>query len=80
MNVRVEVPEPGDAIEVGLNAAVVPAGKPEAVSAMADLKPPAIAVVIVLAPFAPAATVNSGVPAEIVNVAGTVTFRVTEDV
>ncbi len=80
MNVRVEFPEPGDAIEVGLNAAVVPVGKPDAVSAMADLKPPATAVVIVLVPFAPSETVSKGVPAEIVKLAGAVTFRVTEEV
>ena len=80
MNVRVEFPEPGDAIDVGLNAAVVPVGKPDAVNATADLKLPEIAVVIVLVPFAPSATVSNGVPAEIVNVPGAVIFRVTEDV
>ena len=58
----------------------MPVGKPDAVNATADLKLPEIAVVIVLVPFAPSATVSNGVPAEIVNVPGAVIFRVTEDV
>ena len=80
MSVRVEFPDPGDAMDVGLNAAVTPVGKPVAVSATADWKLPEIAVVMVLVPFAPSATVNNGVAAEIVNVPGAVIFRVTDDV
>jgi hypothetical protein len=80
VTVRVEFPEPGDAIDAGLNAAVTPVGKPDAVSATADLKLPEIAVVMVLVPFAPGATVSNGVAAEIVNVAGAVIFRITKDV
>jgi len=52
----VEVPEPGDAIEAGLNATVTPVGMPLAVSAIAELNPPETAVVIVEVPVAPALT------------------------
>ena len=47
VKVSVELPEPGAAIEAGLKEAVTPAGRPEAESAMAELKPPETAVVIV---------------------------------
>src|SRR5436305_1969130 len=40
----VDEPEPGAAIEVGSNAAAAPEGSPEALSEMAELKPPETAV------------------------------------
>lgn len=40
-------------MEDGLKLAVVPAGKPEALSAIAALKPPVTATVIALEPAAP---------------------------
>ena len=47
------MPEPGTAIDEELNAAVTPVGRPDAVNAIAELKPPETAVVIVLVPLAP---------------------------
>lgn len=52
----VELPEPGAAIDVGLKFTVTPAGWPLAVKAMAALKPPDTAVVIVDVPLLPWAT------------------------
>ena len=51
-----EVPDPGSPIDVGLIVAVTPAGMPLALSAMAELKPPESAVLIVELPLAPCAT------------------------
>jgi len=45
--VKVDVPEPGAAMEVGLKLAVTPVGAPDAVRAIAELKPPETAVVMV---------------------------------
>jgi hypothetical protein len=56
VNVSVELPEPGAAIDVGLNAAVTPEGSPLAESDTAELKPPETVVEIVLVPLLPAAT------------------------
>ena len=56
VKVRVELPEPGAAMEVGLKAAVTPAGSPVAESDTAELKPPDTVVEIVLVPLLPAAT------------------------
>jgi hypothetical protein len=39
-NVRVELPLPGAAIELGLKVAVTPVGSPDADSDTAELKPP----------------------------------------
>jgi hypothetical protein len=78
-SVRVEVPDPGAARDAGLNAAVAPAGSPEALRARAELKPPETAVVIVLVPLTPLAvrvTETDAGEAEIVN-AGAVTVSVT---
>lgn len=49
----VEVPEPGAAMEAGLKVTVTPVGWPDAVSAMAELKPPETAVVMVEEPLPP---------------------------
>jgi hypothetical protein len=56
VNVNVELPEPGAAMDVGLNAAVTPEGRPLAESDTAELKPPETVVEIVLVPLLPAAT------------------------
>src|SRR5216684_2626230 len=53
VNVRVELPLPGAAIEAGLNAAVTPEGRPDAERATAELKPPLTVVVIVVLPELP---------------------------
>src|SRR5258706_358521 len=45
--VAVELPDPGAAIELGLNDAVAPVGRPDADSEMAELKEPEIEVEIV---------------------------------
>ncbi len=59
------MPEPGAAIEVGLKLAVTPDGKPVAVSAMAELKPPETVVVIVEVPLLPEVTATVVGSAEI---------------
>lgn len=50
LTVIVEVPEPGAAIELGLNVTLLPFPAPEAVKLIAELKPPEIAVLIVEVP------------------------------
>src|SRR3954470_10005931 len=77
--VIVELPEPGAAIEVGLKATVTPVGWPDADSAMAELKPPETAVVIVEGAEAPLAIETELGDAEIVKLGvGTlVTVRLT---
>ena len=54
--VKVEVPEPGAAIDVGLKVAVTPVGWPVADSAMDASNPPEMAVVMVEVPLLPWAT------------------------
>ena len=54
--VMVEVPEPGAAMDVGLKVTVTPDGWPVADKAMAELKPPETAVVMVDVPLLPCAT------------------------
>jgi hypothetical protein len=51
--VMVELPEPGAEMDVGLKLTITPAGWPLAVKAMAELKPPETAVVIVDVPLLP---------------------------
>ena len=80
VNVMVDEPEPGAAMDVLLKAAVVPEGSPVTLSAMAELKLPAIVVVIVLVPFAPWATETAAGEAEIAKPAGAGTVRVTVEV
>jgi hypothetical protein len=74
VKVSVELPDPGAAMEVGLKAAVTPLGRPDADRAIAELKPPETAVVMVDLPVLPsaidtevgeAASVNAGVAAEV---------------
>jgi hypothetical protein len=48
VRVRVELPLPGAAMELGLKLAVTPLGKPEADNETAALKPPLTVVEIVL--------------------------------
>ena len=50
---RVELPEPGAAIDVGLRVAVTPLGAPETESEMDELNPPPTVVVIVELPLPP---------------------------
>jgi hypothetical protein len=56
VKVRVELPLPGAAIEVGLKLAVTPEGKAEVESEIAELKPPLTEVEIVLLPELPCVT------------------------
>jgi hypothetical protein len=51
--VIVELPKPGATIGVGLKVTVAPVGWPVADKAMAELKPPEMAVVIVDVPLLP---------------------------
>ena len=62
----VELPEPGAAIDAGLKLTVTPAGWPDAVKAMAELKPPEIPVVIVDVPLPPWTTETDPGEAEMV--------------
>jgi len=64
--VMVELPEPGAAMDVGLKLTVTPAGWPLAVKAMAELKPPETAVVIVDVPLPPWTTETAPGAAEMV--------------
>lgn len=52
-NVSVELPLPGAAMDAGLKLAVTPDGNPDADSDMAELKPPAAVVLMVLVPELP---------------------------
>ena len=54
--VMLEVPAPGAAMDVGLNAAVTPVGRPDAERAIAALNPPETAVVMVDLPVLPCVT------------------------
>jgi hypothetical protein len=58
VSVRVDDPEPGAAINARLNVAVVAVGSPDAVSAIAEVKPPITTVVMVDVPLLPGATVT----------------------
>lgn len=65
-------------MDAGLNAAVAPAGSPDALREMVELKPPETAVVIVLVPLAPWVTETEAGEAVMVNaVAVTVTVKET---
>lgn len=79
VSVRVEVPEPGAAMDEVLNAAVTPVGSPEALRVMAELKPPEMAVVMVMVPFTAGVMDTDAGDAVRVN-AGEPTVRVTDAV
>ena len=64
--VMVEVPEPGAAMEVGLKLTVTPVGWPLADKAIAELKPPETAVVMVDVPLLPCTTETEAGEAEMV--------------
>ena len=70
MSVRVDDPEPGAGIDAGPNEAVAPAGSPDALRPIAELKPPETVVAIVLVPLAPCATDTDAGEAEMVNDGG----------
>lgn len=53
VKVRVELPLPGAAIDVGLKLAVTPDGMPEPDNEMAELNPPETVVEMVLVPLLP---------------------------
>lgn len=85
VNVSLELPFPGAAMDVGLKLAVNPAGKPETDKLSAALNPPVAAVVIVVAAEFPCAidrlegealTVKSGLAAALI-VTATVVLCVT---
>ena len=57
-SVSVELPEPGAAMDVVLKEAVAPEGRPEALSAIAELKPPETEVVSVEAAEEPCAALT----------------------
>ena len=79
VSVKVDVPEPGAAMEVGLKLAVTLLGRPLADKATAELKPPETAVVIFDVPLLPCATETEVGEAEMVKlgVGGAVTVRLT---
>ena len=56
VRVRVDVPEPGAAMDAGLKPAVTPVGRPDADKAIAELKPFRAVVVIVEVPLLPCNT------------------------
>jgi hypothetical protein len=75
----VEVPEPGAAMDTGLNAAVTPVGCPEADKATALSKPDTAVVVMVELPLLPGATETDVGEAAMVKL-GVVTVRDTDTV
>ena len=77
VRVTVDVPEPGAAIEILLKLTVTPAGWPDADKAIAELKLPETAVVIVDVPLLPCATETAVGEAEMLKFAGAVTVRMT---
>lgn len=78
--VMVEEPEPGAAIEVGLNDTVTPEGCPDAEREIAELKPPETVVETVELPEPPCTTETEDGEAEIVKfgTGAAVTVRDTE--
>ena len=80
VTVIVEVPEPGAAMEVGLKVTVSPLPCPDADKAIAELKPPETAVVIVECPEPPRLTVKEVGEAETVKLAAAGAVTVSETV
>jgi hypothetical protein len=76
--VMVDVPEPGAAMDVGLKLTVTPVGWPLAVNAIAELKPPETAVVIVDVPLLPCTTETEVGEAEMVKAGVGVEVTVSE--
>jgi len=81
VNVSIEDPEPGAAMEAVLNVAVVPAGSPDTSRLIAELKPPETVVemvLLVLIALAPGVTVTGAGETEIAKEgAAAVTVRIT---
>lgn len=77
MTVILEVPPPGAAIEPGLKDTVTPLPCPDADKAIAELKLPEMAVVMVEVPDRPRLTDNEVGDAERVKLAGPVTVSET---
>ena len=77
MMLRVELPEPGAGIGLGLKLTVVPVGTPEADRVMALLKPPLTVVVMVEVPWLPCTTLREAGEAEIAKLGGASTVSVT---
>jgi hypothetical protein len=82
VNVTVDVPDPGAAIDVGLKLTVTPDGWPVADKATAELKPPETVVVIFDVALLPCVTETEVGEAEMVKlgVGAAVTVRLTVDV
>lgn len=80
VKVTAEVPEPGAAIDAGLNPTVTPEGWPLADNAIAELNPPETAVVTVELPLLPSFTeTEAGEAARVkAGVAAAVTVSETE--
>jgi len=76
--VIVDVPEPGAAMDVGLKLTVAPVGWPLADKAIAELKPPETAVVIVDVPLLPCTTETAVGAAEMVKLGLAVAVTVSE--
>ena len=76
--VIVDVPEPGAAMDVGLKLTVAPVGWPLADKAIAELKPPETAVVIVDVPLLPSTTETEVGEAEMVKAGLAVAVTVSE--
>jgi hypothetical protein len=76
VNVAVELPLPGAAIELGLKFTVTPAGAPLADNAIAELNPFSAVVVMVEAPVEPCAAVAAVPDIEKSGAAVTVRFTV----
>src|SRR6476469_1161090 len=76
VNVKVDVPPPGAAIELGLKLAVTPVGTPDAERATAELNPPLTAVDIVVLPELPCITERLAGEAAIVKLGAAAAFTV----
>src|ERR1700690_2103220 len=75
--VMVDVPEPGAAMEDGLKVTVTPDGWPLALRLIAELKPPATAVVMVEVPLLPCTTDTEDGEAVMLKLGAAVTGRET---